>query len=52
MITDNIKNISLYSGISERIVRALKYVSENNLSEMNPVDYEIYGKNIINKVGG
>ncbi len=46
MIVDKLSNLHLYSGLGERINKALIYLSKNNFSELDPAKYEIDGDNI------
>ena len=46
MIIDNIKNISYYSNIGERIFKALSYLKKNDFSKMKDGKYEIDGENV------
>lgn len=46
MVMDNIINAHLYKGLSERIATGLKYIKENNFSNMEPGKYEIDGSNV------
>jgi len=46
MISDSIKNIDLYKGLSERLDKAFDYIKTCDFSKLNPGKYEIDGKNI------
>lgn len=46
MITDNLKNNSLYYGVSSRLKTALEYLQNNDFKSMEPGKYEIDGDNI------
>ncbi len=46
MIIDNIKNISLYKGLGNRIAFALKYLKESDFTKMEDGRYEVEGENI------
>lgn len=46
MIFDNIKNISSYFSLGQKIEKALKYLSETDLINLESGEYEIDGKNI------
>ena len=46
MIFDNIKNSSFYYNLEEKIKIALKYLQENDLSQIENGKYEILGKDI------
>ena len=46
MIIDNKKNIGKYTGISERMNKAFKYLSDTDLFTIKPGKYEIDGDNI------
>jgi YhcH/YjgK/YiaL family protein len=46
MITQNIKNASLYFGLGERIAKGLKYLQQTDFSGMEPGKYEIDGSDV------
>ena len=46
MIIDCIDNASFYYGVNKRLIRAFKFLREENLVEMEPGKYEIDGSNI------
>lgn len=46
MIIDKLSNSILYSGISERIEKALQYLKEKDFSGIKPGKYEIDGDNV------
>lgn len=46
MIIDHIKNIGLYTNLSERIALALKYIAETDFSTVEKGKYEIDGDSI------
>ena len=46
MITDNIKNASLYFGIGTRMEKALKYLQQNDFSKMETGKYPIDGDDV------
>jgi YhcH/YjgK/YiaL family protein len=46
MIIDKLSNSNLYSGLSERIYKALTYLKETDFSKMELGKYEIEGENI------
>ena len=46
MIIDKIENVKLYAGISERIKKALNYISKTDLANTEIGKYEIEGDNI------
>ncbi len=46
MVADNIKNAGLYSGMGERVGKALKFLQETDFSGMKPGKYEIDGSDI------
>ncbi|MCL5029112.1 MAG: YhcH/YjgK/YiaL family protein [Bacteroidetes bacterium] len=46
MIVDKLENIELYSGLGERIYKALVFLKIHNFAEMKNGRYEIDGKNI------
>jgi YhcH/YjgK/YiaL family protein len=46
MIIDNKKNISKYAGISDRMGKALKYLSDTDFSVIKPGKYAVDGDNI------
>lgn len=46
MIIDQLKNASLYYGMSEKLVPAFNYLKNADLSNINPGKYEIDGSNI------
>jgi len=51
MIADNISNAGLYSNISERISKALKYLLDTDFSEPQTGRYDIEGDDIFALVG-
>ncbi len=46
MIVDKLENIDLYSGLGERIFKALLFLKTSNFTGMNDGRYEIDGSNI------
>lgn len=46
MVIDQIKNASLYCGISNKIVTALSYLRDTDIQNMKPGRYDIDGSNI------
>jgi YhcH/YjgK/YiaL family protein len=46
MITDKIENVKLYSGLKERIQKALEYIITTDLDNIKEGKYEIDGDNI------
>lgn len=46
MIIDNLKDISIYYRLNDRIARGLRFLKENNLEVINPGRYEIEGSEI------
>ena len=46
MIIDCIDNASFYYGVNKRLIRAFKFLKEENLVEIKPGKYEIDGSNI------
>lgn len=46
MIIDQIKNVSLYFGLGDKITTALKFLKENDFSQMEPGRYEINGSDV------
>jgi YhcH/YjgK/YiaL family protein len=46
MIIDNIKNAKLYSNISERINKALEYITATDFANVNPGIYKLDGDNM------
>jgi YhcH/YjgK/YiaL family protein len=46
MITDNIKNFSLYNNLSERINKALLFLNENDFGKIQNGRYDIDGDNV------
>ncbi len=46
MITDNIKNYSLYKNLGEGINKALIFLNENDFSKMPDGRYNIDGDNV------
>lgn len=46
MIVDNLKNSSLYYGVSSRLKTALEYLQNNDFKNIEPGKYEIDGENI------
>ena len=43
MIADNLKNAKLYYGLGERMEKALRYLQENDFSELEPGKYVVDG---------
>jgi len=46
MIIDCIDNASFYYGVNKRLIRAFKFLREENLVDMEPGKYEMDGSNI------
>ena len=46
MVLDKLENIDKYSGLGERISKALLFLKQNNFQEMKDGRYEIDGENI------
>ena len=46
MIIDSINNDFFYYGVNKRLIRAFKFLKEENLVEIEPGKYEIDGSNI------
>lgn len=46
MIIDQLKNASLYFGMSEKLATALRYLQNADISNVKPGKYEIDGSNI------
>lgn len=46
MIFDSLKNIGFYKGLNDRYAKAVEFLSQENLAELENGKYEIDGKNV------
>ena len=46
MVTDQLKNASIYYGISERVKSAFEFIKNNDATKMEPGRYNIDGDNV------